>query len=784
VSTPSIWRPGAKILHPYNPELGVGLVRAVDGRFLVVWFPEVDREITLAAERSGLRPLVMPPGSRARVIDSGEDVVISEALLHSYKLNDGREIDDSELWPLDTEQSPIERLAQLRVDKARSFRNRIEGLRLGRLREAEGLGPFLGGRIELYPHQLHTAERAVESDPVRWLLTDEVGLGKTIEACLILSALVRTGRAERALVVAPNSLVVQWLGELYRKFHQVFVLLDEDRIESVESDYGEGVNPFEVHPYAVISLEMLAEDENLQRLALESDHDLVVVDEAHWLGDPDLRAAVAPLVEHARHALLLTATPLQADRTGFYGLVSLLHAEEFPTLEAFDKAVDSGKGVFPCTSAVTRDDIGGLPPRMPVAVELPAATDAEKHDVRAVWIAEHVRGWLDAREKVLVFVHDGEELQDLKRYLEARTHTAVSEFHADMSVARRDIEVARFRETTAPVILCSDAGAEGRNFQFCTRMIHWDLPLDPVRLEQRIGRLDRIGRKLPVEIVYFKQPGQVPDIATLYEDLDLFSRPSAGLDAALGGVREALEGAGAEGKNVDSKALARAIEVARKSTGALPSVFYPDAYDSSRDEAILSRIPPTLQERMQSFCLGAAEDLGLIVVEKTGKAMYFMELGTGTRVEGLAGVPDDARYLGTFDREEAVEKDEIEFFSSGHPLVEGLLLELADGNRGRAALLEAPIGPGEGAALVGIFTLGPRWGLLAVDLDGRPQPKWAQQMLERLSDVRGIPIDDQADERWGKVIRGLGDALQAAAPEDAELSAVAFVRLTKGPRRS
>ena len=90
----------------------------------------------------------------------------------------------------------MERLAGLRLDSADSFRNRMAGLELMRIREAGGLGSFLGGRIELFPHQLHTAMRAVEADPVRWLLADEVGLGKTVEACLILSALVRTKRAE------------------------------------------------------------------------------------------------------------------------------------------------------------------------------------------------------------------------------------------------------------------------------------------------------------------------------------------------------------------------------------------------------------------------------------------------------------------------------------------------------------------------------------------------------------------------------------------------------------
>ena len=145
------------------------------------------------------------------------------------------------------------RLAAGDVDPVEDFALRLDALHLAERREAEGLGSFLGGRIRLFPHQLHAAERAAATDPVRWLLADEVGLGKTIEACLVLSHLVRTGRADRCLVVAPETLTVQWLGELWRKYHQVFVLLDEDRLADVARDHGPDFNPFDVHRRAVVA---------------------------------------------------------------------------------------------------------------------------------------------------------------------------------------------------------------------------------------------------------------------------------------------------------------------------------------------------------------------------------------------------------------------------------------------------------------------------------------------------------------------------------------------------
>jgi ATP-dependent helicase HepA len=512
---PPVWREGAKLVHPFNPELGVGFVRKVEGRYLAVYFPSAEREVTLAAQGSGLQPLVLGRGESAVVLESGEEVEIESFDGECYTLADGRVVPDADLWPASPAQDPLAQLAQLRLDRLGSFRNRVEGLRLMTLREAGGLGSFLGGRIELFPHQLHTALRAVEMDPVRWLLADEVGLGKTIVACLILSALVRTGRAKRALVVAPSTLAVQWLGELYRKFHQVFVLIDADRIESVERDYGAGNNVFDVHPFAVISAELLAGRPGLAAQALAIEHDLLVVDEAHRLSDPQLAAAVAPLVRQARHALLLTATPLAADRAGFHQLLALLHPGQFGELASFETSLASGAAVFPCTSAVRRGDLGEWPARRPLPVDLPPASKDPRRDPRAHWLAEQARTWLAAGEKALVFVRDLRTLERLRKYLESAAGLHISVFHEELSEGQRDIEVARFRESSLPVLLCTEAGAEGRNFQFCARMVHYDLPLDPILLEQRIGRLDRIGRARDVEIVYFRCAKSQPDVARL-----------------------------------------------------------------------------------------------------------------------------------------------------------------------------------------------------------------------------------------------------------------------------
>src|SRR5215211_3874074 len=169
------------------------------------------------------------------------------------------------------------------------------------------------------------------------------------------------------------------------------------------------------------------------------------------------------------------------------------------------------------------------------------ATDAV--DPRVRWLLSHAPAWRDAGEKTLVFVAHRETLEMLRTALSNRAQLATGVFHEDLSPARRDTEVARFRETEGPSLLVStECGGEGRNFEFCRRLVLFDLPWKPSVVEQRIGRLDRIGRRIPVEIVYFTPPrGIGRDVVRLFDALGLFREPLAGLEPQLAHVEGALE---------------------------------------------------------------------------------------------------------------------------------------------------------------------------------------------------------------------------------------------------
>jgi ATP-dependent helicase HepA len=827
------WSPGDRLTHRFNPELGPGRVVSVEGRIVVVEFPGPETTLRLAADSDALAPLVFSVGSRVRRESTGQNLLVHEDLgAGRLRLSDGTLAEASDLWPLDTGDSPTERLARGELDPIEDFAHRLDALHLAAIREAEGMGSFLGGRIRLFPHQLYVALRATRTDPVRWLLSDEVGLGKTVESCLILNHLVRTGRAERVLVVAPETLTVQWLGELWRKYHQVFVLLDERRLADVEKDFGAAFNPFDVHRRVVIGLDTLVSRPKLTEQAAAAGVDLLIVDEAHHLrrpeghpGNPAYRA-IAPIAAPGRHALLLTATPLEDDAHGFFRLLQLLRPDEFPEGVAFEERLARGEPLPPCTSATRRADIGGLPPRVGVPVEIPDADAAEgwalqrelEDSVRALpadnaaqrkakgvrlqralssgaalegvltgaearlrelarlawvadprvsWLARQARAWKACGEKTLVFVARRETLEGLRTALSRRGHVATGVFHEDLSPVQRDIEVAQFRLASGPSMLVStECGGEGRNFEFCHRLVMFDLPWNPTVVEQRIGRLDRIGRTLPVEIVYFKPPSGLGRVVVeVLEATGLFREPLGGLDRELALVEEAIASAALDGAGpVTAADFERVVDEARAARDRVRRAAYHqlhrEPYRPEMAEFILKSVPSNLEALTEEVVRACCERLNLQVDEHPSRNTVSVELGVQALVETLPGVPAGSGFVGTFSRETAVEDEQVDFFASGHPLVEGLLAELEDSPRGRAVVLQVD-GPEAGFGLLALYRNGGRLEAVAVDSEGRERPDWAALLTRRPLRTRRLHAEVMTRmPGWSKVVRRLASKLK------------------------
>ena len=777
------WAVGDQLTHRFNPELGLGRVTAVDGRVIVVQFPDSRTTLRLSAASDALVPASAAPPRQDR--------------------------------PL------LERLAAGDVDEAGDLLTRLDVLRLLAMREADGLGSFLGGRVRIFPHQLHVAERATARLPVRWLLADEVGLGKTIEAALIMNRLLHTQRIERCLVVAPEALTVQWLGELWRKYHQVFTLLDRKRQADVERDFGRGFNPFDVHRRAVIALESLVQQPELTALAVAAGIDLLVVDEAQRLrrppghpGEPEYRA-VAPIAALGRHVLLLSATPLEDDAHGFFRLLQLLRPDELPEPLDVEARLASGVPLPPCTSATRRVDIGGLPPRVPIAIDVPppavaphtwiAAADRgrddavagrraldrirralasgaavkavlgpdegslrldadalDANDPRLAWLLANAAAWRRANEKTLVFVAHRETLDMLRDALSARAQLASGVFHEELSAVRRDTEVARFRAADGPSLLVStEAGGEGRNFEFCHRLVLYDLPWRPATVEQRIGRLDRIGRRIPVEIVYFRPASGVgADVVRVFERLGLFREPIAGLEPQLGHIEPALDAIARNPEaSMTDAALEDLVAAAQAARTRIHEAAYQqlhrDPYRAALGPAILARVPPDLDAAMERTITRAASRLGFRVESVRGRSAYAIELGNESLVDSIPGVPGGSAFVGSFEREYAVEDEGRDFFASGHALVEGLLAQVEEDARGRVARLELRVAGQRGVGLIAFGKDGARLEVRAVDADGRARPAWAEALRLGTATAKRMKAPDVSAHEWPTIVARL-----------------------------
>ncbi|MEO1367063.1 MAG: helicase-related protein [Acidobacteriota bacterium] len=663
-----------------------------------------------------------------------------------------------------------------------------------------------------------------------------------------MNRLLHGGGVERAVVVAPETLTVQWLGELWRKYHQVFVLLDEARLKDVERDHGEGFNPFDVHRRVILSTELLTSEPRLRDQALDAGVDLLVLDEAHHLrrrsGQPGNAAyrAFAPLAAAARHLLLLTATPLEDDVEGFFRLLQLLRPDELPEsdfeggdLAGLRSRLERREPLPPCTSATRRADIGGLPPRVawPVpldaeawepqraflrglrasadlesplgrrrlaerlrlALSSPAALErtfddealealrrgAADADPRTAWLVEKTWTWAQAGEKTLIFVADRPALEALRSAL---PRVQVGIFHEDLSLERRDVEVARFRLPEGPSVLIStESGGEGRNFEFCRRLVLFDLPWHPATVEQRIGRLDRIGRELPTEIVYFKPPSGFPRVLVeLYESLGLFEHPLGGLVRELRQLAEAIveQAVRPEAARLDDfEAVLRDARSAQdRVREAAHHELHRDPYVADMADSILARVPAELDALCEDVVTRAAARFGFGCETQSGARTWLIEFGSQALIDHLPGVTPGSRFLGTFDRERAVANEDLEFFASGHPLVEGVLAELEDGDRGRATFFAAGAVDGDPAfGLLALFNDDTGVDAVAVDEKGELRPDVAERLFSGDVEFQAVDAARWTGQRaWKRAVKTMSKAL----PEGRRLSAIAAFRLVPG----
>ncbi|HCW91263.1 MAG TPA: RNA polymerase-associated protein RapA, partial [Marinobacter sp.] len=271
--------------------LGLGIVTDISGRRVTLGFPAADEERTYAMDNAPLSRIIFQIGEEIETFD-GERLTVRAveeiAGLLMYHADAGgetlRKVSEVRLSSRVNFSAPHQRLFAGQFERNGAFRLRMATRQhQSRLRSSPVQG-LIGARTRHLPHQVYIAHEVARRHAPRVLLADEVGLGKTIEAGLILHYQLHTGHASRVLVLVPDSLIHQWLVEMLRRFNLRFAIIDDSRYEAqLEDDSGAAGNPFEEAQLVICSQDFLTSDPQAREDAIAAGWDLLVVDEAHHL---------------------------------------------------------------------------------------------------------------------------------------------------------------------------------------------------------------------------------------------------------------------------------------------------------------------------------------------------------------------------------------------------------------------------------------------------------------------------------------------------------------------
>ena len=756
--------PGQRWLSETQGDLGLGQVIAVDERCVHVAFPATGETRLYALRNAPLVRVELDPGERIRD-RAGRVLTVrgreTAAGLISYRCEDFDGIPctlpESELDDHLHLNRPQHRLLSGRIDRDLWFTLRLETWLAGMRQAASPVLGLVGPRIGPIPHQLFIAAEVAGRYAPRVLLADEVGLGKTIEAGLILHRMLLTGRASRVLILVPEPLLHQWLVEMRRRFNLRLALFDRERLAAMGD-----ANPFQAEQCVLCSLDLLTGDLQAAQGALAGDWDLLVVDEAHHLAwSPDEPGGslgydlVADLAARTPGVLLLTATPEQFGRAGHFGRLRLLDPDRFEDYQTFleeehhyapvaalasrlldglplaeaDLALLAGlvgdsQGLTPgqvCERLVdrhgtgrvlfrnTRAAIPGFPGREPIANPLPlppayaefggeAGLTPEAAfgpgwadlDPRIDWLIDTLRA--QRPEKVLLIAAWAQTVLDLREALLRRAGIHAAVFHEGMEIVERDRAAAYFAaaEDGTQILLCSEIGSEGRNFQFAHHLILFDLPLDPDLLEQRIGRLDRIGQRETVRIYIpylVGGPGE-----TLYrwyaEGLGALSAPCPAAPAVFAQLGPDLHAALADPSLADAL-VARARDLTERIDAELAAgrdrLLELHSHRRDVSAALVEAVERQDAERSVADWIGRVWDLFGIENEPGPGGAVVVRPGPHMLQEHFPELPEDG-VTATFDRAAALAHEDRAFLTWEHPMVRGAMDLLTGSDLGTSAI--------------------------------------------------------------------------------------------------
>ncbi len=774
--------PGQRWINDAELQLGLGTILSTDHRTVTVLFLATGDTRVYAKSSAPLSRVAYGAGDKIRAHEGWTLTVTEvkeEAGLLTYigidEAGEAAQLSEGELDNFIQLNRPTERLFNAKIDHPKWFDLRYQTLQHANFLARSELRGLTGGRTSLLPHQLYIAHEVAHRYAPRVLLADEVGLGKTIEAGLIMHQQILTERAQRVLIVVPESLVHQWLVEMLRRFNLAFSIFDEERCLTAE----EGDNPFHDAQLVLCSLEFLVGHPGRQRQAVEAGWDLLVVDEAHHLAwAPDQSSpeydCVEALARQTAGVILLTATPEQLGKESHFARLRLLDADRFPDFDQFleeerhyqpiaqaveelldDKPLSSasvealratineadsnalleqihdgsgdnsaartqlveqlldrhgtGRVLFRNTRAAVRGfprrQLHAYPLALPEAyrqviesAEIAALPDNQQllspellyqegepaswttFDPRMTWLQDQLKTLKN--EKVLVITHNALSAMDIAERLRIKTGIHAAVFHEHMSMIERDRAAAYFadREYGSPVLICSEIGSEGRNFQFAHHLVLFDLPLNPDLLEQRIGRLDRIGQSetIQIHVPYLEASPQAVMFRWYHEGLGAFEQTCpAGhtvasqvepmlIDALhLGDDRsEALDTLIATTRNLNdelNEALQRGRDRLLEYNSCRPGIAHA-LVEKARAQDRENTLLPFLEQLFDCYGVDSEEHSELAYVIRPSEKMQ----------NNFPGLFEDGMTI-TCDRDTALANEDMQFITWDHPMVTGAI---------------------------------------------------------------------------------------------------------------
>jgi ATP-dependent helicase HepA len=808
----SIFQPGQRWVSNTESELGLGIVLTVANRRVEISFPAADEKRVYAVDNAPLSRVRYEAGEK--ISNTGErELLVTEVEEHNgclmYLCNGENGevvvVPELELNSFVQFSKPQERLFAGQIDKNRAFELRLETLRHFRRLQESPVSGLLGARIQHLPHQLYIASEVARRYAPRVLLADEVGLGKTIEAGLILHQQLITGRASRVLITVPDSLVHQWLVEMLRRFNLFFTILDEERCTALVESGNE--NPFESAQLVLCATSFLSDNPTHLQQAAAAGWDLLVVDEAHHLEWSEAHAspayeAIETLSKNTKGLLLLTATPEQLGIAGHFARLRLLDPARYFSLQAFreeearyaplnalvqqllaedglqqlasrpvqdkltgflgaatverlnaeleapegapQQALDrlirelldrhgTGRVLF----RNTRASVAGFPRRELHQHLLDAppqwSNSAEddqlesrlkpelllgkawlQHDPRVKWLVDFLQQ--QRGSKILLICAEADTAIELEQHLNLKhgVHSAV--FHEGLSLVARDRAAAYFadEEQGAQVLVCSEIGSEGRNFQFSSQLVLFDLPFNPDLLEQRIGRLDRIGQRHDVHMHALCYKGSAQEVLSrwYHEGIDAFESTCAigqtVYEEFAGPLRECLlqpdNQAGVE--SLIEATANRAATLLKELKNGRDRLLELNSCDDARARKIVEDMHEQEQHQVLSDYMEKIFDHFGVEQEHHTATSVILRPGEHMLGHSFPALPEDGM-TATYRREVALAREELQFLTWEHPMVTGAMDMVMSGEFGNTAFCTMKLPPFKAGTILleTIFTM-------------------------------------------------------------------------------